>query len=233
MLSGKQSIIVACFIIVALLFGCGSGSDKAPKGRTEIVYWTGWTGKEMGVLQKIIDRFNASQDRIHCRMATLAGVYQKVRIAFAGGDVPDLMSTIWAEELASYAMRGVLEPLDPFMEKSGRDFSKEFMPGLWRMFQYEGKCYALSMTTNGTVYFYNKDIFEEVGWGAERVPKTLEEFEELNRLCMKLDEDGNLLRFGAIPEILEHWAYIFGGGWYDPKTHKVTANQPENVRALA
>jgi len=196
------------------------------------VYWTGWTGKEMGVLQKIIDRFNASQDRIHCRMVTLAGVYQKVRIAFAGGDVPDLLSTIWAEELASYAIRGVLEPLDPYMETSGRDFSKEYMPGLWRMFHFEEKVYALAMTTNGTLYFYNKDIFEEVGWGKNRTPKTIQEFEEINRLCVKYNEEGNLVRYGAVPESLELWAYIFGGSWYDPKTRTVTANRPENVKAL-
>jgi multiple sugar transport system substrate-binding protein len=228
----KIIVFALCLIPAAILSGCGKSPDKTPEDKIEIVYWTGWTGKEMGALQGIIDRFNASQNRIHCRMATLAGVYQKVRIAFAGGDVPDLLSTIWAEELAGYAMRGALEPLDSYMAASGRDFSEEYMPGLWRMFHYEDKCYALAMTTNGTLYFYNKDIFEEAGWGADRVPKTLEEYEEVNRLCIKYDEKGNLVRYGTIPEILELWGYVFGGGWYDPETHKVTANLPENVRAL-
>jgi multiple sugar transport system substrate-binding protein len=223
-------------LVLLLVRVCGSVHPEIRTGekkRTEIVYWTGWTGKEMGVLQGIIDRFNASQGRIHCRMVTLAGVYQKVPIAFAGGDVPDLMSTIWAEELAGYAMRGVLEPLDSYMEKSEREFAQEYLPGLWRMFQYEGKTYGLAMTTNGTLYYYNKDIFDEVGWGAERAPKTLEEFEEICRRCVKTDEKGNLVRYGTAPETLELWAYIFGGGWYDPLEHKVTANRQENVRALS
>jgi len=229
----KRKIILFVIFLVWAGGRLYSETRAGEKKRTEIVYWTGWTGKEMGVLQGIIDRFNASQDRIHCRMVTLAGVYQKVRIAFAGGDVPDLLSTIWAEELAGYAMRGVLDPLDPYMEKSGRAFQKEYMPGLWRMFQYEGKTYSLAMTTNGTLYYYNKDIFKELGWGEERVPKTLEEFEEICRRCIKLDEKGNLVRYGTAPETLELWAYIFGGGWYDPVEHKITANRPENVRALS
>ena len=234
--SRKYIFPFAVFILAVIagglfLFSCRS-DNRSRTGKTEIVFWTGWTGKEMAVLQGIVDRFNASQDRIHCRMVTLAGVYQKVRIAFAGGDVPDLMSTIWAEELAGYAVRDVLEPLDPFIEKSGRDLSKEYMPGLWKMFRFEGHTYALSMTTNGILYFYNRDIFDEIGWGSDRVPKTLEEFEELNRLCVKRDEEGNLVRFGTLPEVLHHWAYIFGGGWYDAENHKITANRPENVRAL-
>jgi len=224
---------ISLVVVLALFCGCGSRQNAQKKNRTEIVYWTGWTGQEMDVLQRIIDRFNASQDRIYCRMVTIAGVYQKVRIAFAGGDVPDLTSCIWAEEFSSYAIRGVLEPLDPYIARSGRNLSKEYMPGLWRMFHYDGKVYALAMTTNGTLFFYNKDIFKAVGWGEDRVPKTLDEFEEINRLCVKYDKDRNLERYGTLPFNIIYWGYIFGGGWYDEKTHRVTANRPENVRALA
>ncbi|HOE63176.1 MAG TPA: ABC transporter substrate-binding protein [Candidatus Sumerlaeota bacterium] len=217
--------------IAAICCNCSRPENQA-KGKTEIVFWTGWTGQEMDALQKIIDRFNASQPSIHCRLVTVAGVYQKVRIAFAGGDTPDLMSCIWAEELASYAIRDVLEPLDSYIAQSGRNLAKEYMPGLWRMFHFDGKVYALAMTTNGTVFFYNKDIFQEVGWGAGRVPKTLDEFEEINDRCVKYSKDGNLERYGTLPYNVIFWGYVFGGSWYDEAARKVTMNRPENVRAL-
>lgn len=183
-------------------------------------------------MQKIIDRFNASQDRIYCRLSTVMGVYQKVRISFAGGNVPDLLSCIWMEELAGYAVRGTLEPLDSYMKKSGRDFKSEYLPGLWNTLQYENTTYAMKLTANGNVYYYNKDIFEEVGWGADRVPKTIKELEELNELIKKTDENGNIIRYGVMPDDILLWGYIFGGGWFDEKTHSITANRPENIRAL-
>jgi multiple sugar transport system substrate-binding protein len=88
------------------------------------------------------------------------------------------------------------------------------------------------MTTNGKLFFYNKDIFEEVGWGADRIPKNLEEFEEINRLCIRKDGKGKLKRFGTLPDSLVLWGYIFGGSWYDAENHKVTANHPKNIEAL-
>src|SRR5215470_9455275 len=98
-------------LTLPMFSGCVSSSQQGP---TEIVYWTGWSGHEYEIQKQLIEEFNRSHPSIRVRMLTqfsTTGSYQKVRIAFAGGATPDVMSTVWADELASYAMRGVLEPL--------------------------------------------------------------------------------------------------------------------------
>ncbi len=76
-------VISACAACI-LLSGCRTVLPAS--GKTEIVYWTGWSGHEFDVLQKLVDEYNNTHPDVHVRMLSVFGSYQKVRIAFAGGD---------------------------------------------------------------------------------------------------------------------------------------------------
>lgn len=201
----------------------------------EIVYWTGWSGHELEEQQKLVDEFNRTHPRVHVRILTQfnsSGSYQKVRIAIAGGATPDVMSTVWANEITAYARRDVLTPLDDYMKRSGRDLDREFTPGVARMLRVDGHVYGLGVTTNANFILYNKKIFREVGLDPENPPRTTDEIDRAAKACTKYDSQGHFLRYGFRPESLELWAYVFGGGWYDARTGKLTANDPHNVAAL-
>ncbi len=215
-------------MVTSALAGCTNG------GGQEIIYWTGWSGSELNAQEKLVSDFNNGNPRVRARILTQFGPsgYQKVRIAFAGGATPDVMSTVWAEELASYALRGVLTPLDAYLARSGRDLEREFTPGVARMLQVDGKVYGLAVTTNTTFIAYNKAIFREVGLDPERPPRTIEEFDLAAKLCTKTAANGGYERYGIRPTVLALWAYVFGGQWYDPETRTITANHPNNIRAL-
>ncbi len=216
---------------VLLLVGCG----RQRQGPPEIIYWTGWSGHELETQEKLIAEFNRTHPDIHVRILTQfnnTGSYQKVRIAFAGGSTPDVMSTVWANELAAYAMRGVLTPLDDYLRRSGRDVDREFTPGVARMLRVNGHVYALAATTGSNFIVYNKQIFRESGLDPDRPPRTIEELDRAAKACTRYDAQGHFLRYGFRPEGLETWAYVFGGRWYDPATGRITANDPHNVDAL-
>jgi multiple sugar transport system substrate-binding protein len=216
------------------LVTCGCARRDA-NGPVEIVYWTGWSGHELTVLEKLTAEFNRTHHHIRVRMLTqfnTAGSYQKVRIAFAGGATPDVMSTVWDKELAAYALRGVLTPLDDLLRASGRDLEQEYTPGVARMLRIGGRVWGLTITTNSNLIVYNKRIFREVGLDPERPPANIKEFERAVELCTKYDAQGRFLRFGFRPNDLRLWAYVFGGAWYDERAGRVTANNPRNVAAL-
>ncbi|MGC8669061.1 MAG: ABC transporter substrate-binding protein [Chthonomonadales bacterium] len=223
--------IVPILAITAVLAGC---EKPAAKGVTEIVYWTGWSGHEFEVQQRLINEFNRTHPHIHVHMLSQFGNsgYQKVRIAFAGGATPDVMSTVWADELAGYAMRGVLTPLDHYLLKSGRDVNREFAPGVAKMLQIEGHVYGLAVTTNTNFIAYNKAIFADAGLDPNNPPRTIAELDAAARACTKYDAHGNFIRYGFRPGGLNLWAYVFGGGWYDTRSKRITANDPHNVAAL-
>lgn len=214
------------------MVGCSQRSASA--GPTEIVYWTGWSGHELDVQQRLVDDFNRSHPHIRVRILTQFGAsgYQKVRIAFAGGATPDVMSTVWADELAGYAKRDVLTPLDDYLRRSGRDVDREFTPGVARMLRIDGRAFALAVTTNTQFIAYNRAIFREAGLDPDRPPTTIAELDRAAAACTLYDPAGGFVRYGFRPAGLISWAYVFGGQWYDLETDKLTANHPRNVAAL-
>jgi multiple sugar transport system substrate-binding protein len=200
----------------------------------DIVYWTGWSGHEYDVQKQLVDEFNRTHPGVHVRILSQFGVsgYQKVRIAFAGGATPDVMSTVWADELAGYALRGVLEPLDDWLRTSGRDVNKEFTPGVAHMLQVQGHVWGLAVTTNTNFIAYNRQIFRESGLNPDQPPQNIQQLDQAAQACTKYDSNGNFIRYGFRPSGLALWAMVFGGEWADEKTSQITANDPHNVKAL-
>ncbi len=225
--------VVIIILVVAVLAGAlfYNPPERKPGGKVQIVYWTGWTGHELDVQKKLVERFNSTHPSIHVKILSIAGSYQKVRIAFAGGSTPDVCSAIWADELAGYAIRGTLTPLDTYMKSTGRS-GEEFMPGVWRMLNFRGRPYGLCATTNSSFIAYNKDIFKASGLNPEHIPQTIAELDQAARATTAYNADGTFKRYGFRPGSLDFWAYVFGGKWYDEKTGKITADDPHNVAAL-
>jgi len=225
----RRCAVIAVLLVSTALFvllGCGRRESSGP---VEIVYWTGWSGHELEIQRKLVARFNALHKNIRVKILSVFGSYQKVTIAFAGGDTPDVLSAVWADQLAGYAMRGALTPLDGYLKASGRKPS-EWAPGVWRMLQYKGHTYGLAATTNSSFIAYNKDIFQEAG--VNHPPRTIAELDQAAAKCTKYDSKGRFIRYGFRPANLVTWAYVFGGSWYDPRTGRITANHPKNVAAL-
>src|SRR5262249_24689039 len=204
---------------------------RAAGGPVGIRYWTGWTGGALAARRDLVAEFNRAHPGVRVMIHSVGGSYQKVRIAFAGGVTPDVCSGVWADELAGYAMRGVLRPLDDDLRRSGRA-GDAWMPGVWRMLQYRGHTYGLAVTSNVNLMVYNRAIFRESGLDPDRPPQTIEELDAAAEACTRSAPDGRFLRFGSRPSGLALWAYVFGGQWYDPASGIVTANHPGNVAAL-
>lgn len=220
--------VLIILFFLTYLYGC---HNPLIHKKTVINYWSGWSGHELEIQRKLINRFNETHPDIYVNIFSVAGSYEKVKIAFAAGNPPDVCSAIWAEELAGYATRGALTPLDDYLRKSDRH-PEEYMSGIWNMLQYNGHTWALNATTNSIFIIYNRDVFQEAGLEPDRSPETIAELDAYTDKCAKFDKNGNVVQFGYRPEGLLWWGYVFGGRFYDPKTKTVTANDPKNIEAL-
>src|SRR5207253_4774611 len=117
---GHSSSLCVLRVLCALCSLPLAGCSSAPATRREVRYWTGWTGPALAAQKRLAARFNAEHPRLRVRVISVAGSYNKVRIAFAGGATPDVISAVWADELAGYAMRGALAPLEDRLKVSRR-----------------------------------------------------------------------------------------------------------------
>jgi ABC-type glycerol-3-phosphate transport system substrate-binding protein len=218
-------------IAVAALLCATLASSQNPEP-VEIAYWTGWSGHELAVQRKLVAKFEAAHPGIRVRIMTVAGSYEKVSISFAAGNPPDLMSSMWIDDLAGYAMRGALVPLDEFLRESGRDIDREYVPGVARALRYRGQTWGMMVTVNAQFVLANRAMLESAGIDPDRPPTTLSELDDMNKRLMRTDMAGNLVQFGWRPNDLITMAHVFSGKWYDPESRTVTANHPRNVEAL-
>ncbi len=67
------------------------GRRNVPLGRVEISYWEKWPGIEGLALQAVVDRFNATQDKIWVHLTAVGDIAAKAMVAIGGGDPPDIV----------------------------------------------------------------------------------------------------------------------------------------------
>ncbi len=246
-------------LLLVLLFplgGCGQADTaRTPDGRLIVTYWEKWTGFEGDAIQGVIDDFNATQDAIFVRRLTVSQIEQKVLLATAGGNPPDLAG-LWDHNVASYAERGALTPLDRRLAEAGIDAS-HYLPALWDICEHRGYVWALPTTPATTALHWNKALFRGAGLDPDRPPQTLAELDAMaERLTfVELERDGQvvqryyselteqekqakafrLLRVGFSPDEpgwwKHQWGEWFGAELWDQEA-RITSDHPANVEAM-
>jgi multiple sugar transport system substrate-binding protein len=79
---------------------------------------------------------------------------------------------------------------------------------------------------------WNKQAFRDAGLDPERPPRTLQELRQYAVRLTKFDRHGEIVRLGLMLPDTTLLCNLHGGDFVDPKTGAITANMPENVRAL-
>src|SRR5918998_882540 len=93
--------------------------DPAPAdGKVHIRYWEKWTGFEEEAMRKVVQAFNARQSRIHVDYLAVSQVNQKMLLATAGGNPPDVAG-VWENDVVTFADYNALRPLDDYCSRDG------------------------------------------------------------------------------------------------------------------
>jgi multiple sugar transport system substrate-binding protein len=204
--------------------------QRAPAGRTEIVYWEKWTDREGEAAQVIVDWFNESQDRIWVTKLTVADIGAKAMVAIGGGDPPDIVG-LYNYNISQYAEAGAVLPIESF---KGAEHLNEsyYTPAVWQLLAHEGKQWGGVSTCHSLALYYNLAMFREAG--IDRPPRTIAELDEYSeRLTRRADGRLRVCGFHqAIPDWWVYfWPYIFGGDLHDAATNSATVASPEGIRA--
>ncbi len=259
----KQSMLALALVIVlsVLITACGGKNNnvaspspsnspstqasekpsESPKAsnepKIELDFWTFWGSEtRRPIIEKMIDDFNKSQDRIVVKHTYLpwGDVWTKNLAAIAAGNPPDVI----INDINTVAQRAVSKQavnLSEFLAKD--DIKNRFFPELWNTVEFEGQAYALPFNTDTRFLFYNKEAFREVGLDPEKPPATWAELEEY---ALKLDKKKGkgYERIGFYPNGWGNWGWDSwmtnaddGIGFVD-KDGNVTINTPKKVDAL-
>jgi len=153
----------ALLLLCPLLFlGCGENDQgRAADNRVALEFWVGWTGFEADAMQAVVDDFNASQERVFVKMLAVSQVEQKILLATAGGNPPDVVGLL-SYNVSTYAENGALTPLDKRIDAAGISKS-DYIPALWEMCGHRGYMWALPATPATIALHWNRRLFKEAG----------------------------------------------------------------------
>ena len=206
-------------------------SRRTSDGRLVLDYWEKWTGHEAAAMQRVVDAFNESQDRILVRYLSMGAIDAKAQIAIAGGDPPDVIG-LWNYNLPAFSQSGAILPLDEMPDPPSADW---YTPPVWRLVNHGGRTWALPTTCNTTALFYNRKYFREAGLDPDAPPRTIDELDAATDALTLTDDAGRLTRAGFVhtePGWWDWiWGYFFGGNLFDEQRRVATADSNVNIRA--
>src|SRR5450432_2042600 len=204
-------------LVLTLLLGgaalCSCSPSQNKQAPRRITYWEKWTGFEGEAMDAVVDDFNAqevahaqvdpSYAPIEVEKVTISNVEQKLLIAIAGGNPPDLAGN-YSFYVAAYADGGALMDLGPMLAKSGFDRSA-YIEHYMQLGEYRGKTWAVPIVPASIALLTNKRLFKEAGLDPEKPPVTIEELDEyaakLTKWEVTLPSGEKQIETGYLPNV--------------------------------
>ncbi|MDZ4769186.1 MAG: ABC transporter substrate-binding protein [Chloroflexota bacterium] len=173
-------MLALCALLVSLM-------PVAAQDVTELTFWGDWTGEGENQINTMVTAFNESQDAIQVTYVPTQDIITRFLTASTSGEAPDLI--IWDRfRTALYGPRGVLLPINEYMERDGLTADMFFTEAL-RELSVGENIYGLPMTVDARALFYNKALFEAAG---VEPPTTWEEMRAAAIALTQRGADGTL-----------------------------------------
>ena len=202
-----------------------SGSVEFVQAPRKITYWEKWTGFEGEAMDAVIDDFNAKEVAkakadsnyapIEVEKVTISNVEQKLLIAIAGGNPPDLAGN-YSFYVAAYADNGALTDLGPMLKAAGFDRNR-YIPHYMELGEYRGKTWAVPIVPASIALLTNKRLFKEAGLDPEKPPTTIEELdayaEKLTKWEVTLPSGEKIVRTGYLPDVPDSQKRLIQAGF--------------------
>ena len=246
---GMGLVLALILTVTAALAGCASKNDgnspgsssesgnSSSGGKIQLELWDWWgDGQYKQVIEKIVDDFNKSQDKIEVKHVFYpwGDVWTKALAATAAGNPPDVIIQD-INSVPSRAKAKQATDLQPYIEKEPC-FKDKFYPQLWNATIYNGHSYGIPFTTDTRFLFYDKDAFKAAGLDPEKPPTTWDELLADARKLDDVSKDGKIKRLGFYPMAHTDWdimAYNSDGkDFIDQQNHKAMINTPTKVAAI-
>lgn len=225
-------LLVATFV---LIFALPGPRQRAYPRRLPVRFWHMWSGEWKDVVDRIVQRFNESQQKYELIALSVPGATadSKFLLSVAGGEPPDCMAQ-WNQVIPAWADEGVLVPLDTLMTREEwEDFRASAYPVARKIGSYKGHLYGVTTGLNIWACYYRPEHLRQAGLDPDHFPADLDELWAWGEKLRRTDAEGNLTRIGFLPGWYQMFVPVFGGSFYDEETGAVTSNTPANLRALA
>ncbi len=170
----KSLTIVLCALMCLALFASGS-SEKSSGVQTIEVFTRFSDGATKSYFEEVASAFMAENPDIKVVLSSAnnANYKQEINVRLASNSSPDIYfawSGCYAE---NFADGGRALDLTPYLEENGGEWYNTFITNQFGPFTFDGKIYGIPLMMDGKAFYYNQDIFNELGLS---VPENWDEF---------------------------------------------------------
>jgi multiple sugar transport system substrate-binding protein len=164
-----------------------------------------------------------------------ADYFTKMQTLWASGDAAAVPDVLFLWPTPRYAAEGVLEDLDPWIEKSGYNVD-DYWPALLESAMYDGSIYGFPRDIGLEVLYYNKDIFDEAGVEYPTEDWTWDDLLAAAEKLTVVESSGRVSRYALGMEGGKYalWLNQNGAGMLDDMRNpsKCTLAEPAAVEAI-
>ncbi|MBQ7520480.1 MAG: ABC transporter substrate-binding protein [Clostridia bacterium] len=196
----KKLLALALALIMVLSIGSALADDKIT-----VTFWYSLSGANADAIKDIVDRYNASQDKIFVD-AQYQGEYDDAinKLKAAGmGQLP--CDIVHSYEIGTRFIidSGWIKPMQEFIDADGWDTSV-IEPNLLAYYTVDGKINSMPFNCSTPLLYFNATAFEEAGITTDDV-KTIDGVLEAAKKLTTYNADGTVDRYGL---------YISNYGWF-------------------
>lgn len=162
------------------------GASTLASAKEKIIFWHAMGGNFQPTLNKIVEEYNKSQDKIEVE-ALYQGSYQEALNKFKSVQGTDKVpALIQLNEISTEYMynSGAITPMQEFVKKDNYDLTK-LEDTLINYYTINGTLYSMPFNSSASILLYNKDAFKEVGLDPEKAPKSYKELAEAAKKLTK------------------------------------------------
>ena len=209
-----KSILRLVFLFAACLFlgACAGEEGSAPGAETPgftrsagpvtIDLWHSEGAQNGETLDRLVARFNASQDEVRVR-ATRQGDYldamAKLIASIPSGSVP-AVAYLDEGHIQKMIDSGAVTPVQRFIDRDSYDLS-DLDEKAVEYYTVQDTQWGMPFHADMGLLYYNKQVFREVGLDPEKPPRDLEELRQYAQKIFKQSDSGQVVRSGIAIDI--------------------------------
>ena len=212
-------------------------AEPAPEEEVTLL-WAFWGSPEEAKTHQAVAAVFMEKNP-HIKIETMVepwnDYFTKVQTLWASGDSAVIPHVLFLWPTPRYAAEGVLENLQPWIEKSGYDLA-DYWPALLESAMYEGNVYGFPRDISVEVLYYNEDIFDAASVAYPDDTWTWADLLAAAEDLTDVDASGRVERYGLGMEGGKYqlWVGQNGGSILDDMRNpsKCTLTEPAAVEGI-
>lgn len=229
------SLILILFVGLA---GCAAPSAAPGAMEKTTVTWAMWgSPAEIATHQAVADQYMAENPDVTIEILAepWGDYFTKMQALWASGDEALIPDVLFLWPTPQYAAEGVLENLQPYIERDSYDLG-DYWPALLESAMYNGDVYGFPRDIGLEVLYYNKDIFGEAGIPYPDDTWTWDDLRAAADQLKSVEDTGRVARYGLGMEGGKYmlWVLQNNGALLDDYRNpsKCILNEPAGVEGL-